>query len=423
MQILDCDVLVVGGGCAGCIAAIAAARGGADTLLIERNGFLGGTSTAVLDTFYAFYTPGQRPVKVVGGLPDLVVQRLRAGNALLERPNTFGAGLGLTYEPEALKRVWDDLVAEAGARALLHAVVDEVAIADGRPRELMVATKAGRWRVRPRVVVDASGDADVVALAGGAFALAGRDSPVQSLTTTFTLANVDVERALALPRAEFVALMRAANESGEFHLSNEAGSVHRTPRDGVVFSLLVQLFDVDATDPWALSAAEADGRRQAAAYVRFLRARVAGYERATLVATSARIGVRETRRVCGEYTLTEEDVLAARRFPDAIARCGAPIEDRGSGRDTRWVYLPEGAWYDVPYRCLLPVGIDGLLVAGRCLSSTHDAHASVRSMGTCMAMGQAAGTAAALAVAVSASPRALDATALRARLERDGALC
>jgi len=423
MHTLECDVLVVGAGCAGCIAAMAAARAGADVLLVERNGFLGGTSTAVLDTFYAFYTPGARAVKVVGGAPDLVVDRLREEGALLERPNTFGAGLGLTYEPEALKRAWDGLVAEAGVRVLLHAVVDEVVMEDSRPRTVVLATKAGRWGVRPRAVVDASGDADVVALAGLPYTLAGRDGPVQSLTTTFTLANVDAGRALALPRAEFVALMREANRSGAFRLPNEAGSVHRTPRDGVVFSLLVQLFDVDATDPWALSAAEAEGRRQVAEYARFLRARVPGYERATLVSTATRIGVRETRRIQGEYVLTEQDVLSARRFPDAIARCGAPIEDRRAGHDTRWLYLPEGESYDVPYRCLVPAGAEGLLVAGRCLSATHDAQASARSMGTCMAMGQAAGTAAALSVAADVMPRTLDISSLRARLRADGAIC
>jgi len=422
-QILETDVVVVGAGCAGCIAAVAAARGGARVLLIERNGFLGGISTAVLDTFYAFYTPGQRPVKVVGGLPDLVVERLCAQDALIERPNTFGAGLGLTYSPEALKRVWDALMAEAGVRVLLHAVVDEVTMEGARPAEVVVATKAGRWRVRQRIVVDTSGDADIVALAGLPYTLAAREGPVQSLTTTFTLANVDVERALALKRADFVALMRAANESGDFHLPNEAGSVHRTPSEGLVFSLLVQLFDVDATDPWALSAAEAEGRRQVAAYVRFLQARVPGYERAVLVSTAPHIGVRETRRIQGDYVLTEDDVLAGRRFPDAIARCGAPIEDRGAGRDTRWVYLPEGESYDVPYRCLLPVGGDDVLVAGRCLSATHDAHASVRSMGTCMAMGQVAGTAAAMSVAAGVSPRALDTVSLRACLRETGAIC
>jgi hypothetical protein len=272
-------------------------------------------------------------------------------------------------------------------------------------------------------VVDSSGDADVVFLAELPFTLAGRDGPVQSLTTTFTLAGVDVDRALAPKRSAFVALLQEAKRSGRFRLPNEAGSVHRTPQEGVVFSMLVQIFDVDATDPWKLSAAEAEGRREVAEYVRFLKECVPGYERAVLVSTAARIGVRETRRVHGDCTLTEDDVLAARSFSDAIARCGAPIEDRGAGRDTRWVYLPEGKAYDVPYRCLLPTGADDLLVAGRCLSATHEAHASVRSMGTCMAMGQAAGTAAALSAAVDVPPRELDTAVLQARLREHGAIC
>jgi hypothetical protein len=165
-----------------------------------------------------------------------------------------------------------------------------------------------------------------------------------------------------------------------------------------------------------------DGRRQVQEYHRFLRDRVPGFERAVIVATSPAIGVRESRRVHGDHRLTRDDVLQARRFPDEIALCGAPIEDHGAGGDTEWRYVGAGGVYGIPYRSLLPRGIDGLLVAGRCFSATHDAHASARSMATCMAMGQAAGTAAAMAAAGATVPRAIPADALRARLADDGAL-
>jgi hypothetical protein len=185
---------------------------------------------------------------------------------------------------------------------------------------------------------------------------------------------------------------------------------------------MTRMRDVDATDPEQLTRAEIEGRRQCREYFRFLRDRVPGYEEAVLVSTSPAIGVRESRRILGEHVLTGDEILAATRFEDEVAQCGAPIEDHHAGSDTRWAYLPEGAAYGIPYRSLLPRGVDNVVVAGRCFSATHDAHASARSMGPCMARGLAAGTAAALAAAAADSaPRALDPQALRSRLQEDGA--
>jgi len=409
------DVLVVGAGSAGSTAAIAAARTGAATLLVDRFGFLGGTSTAVLDTFYAFYTPGASPRKVVSGIPDDVVGRLVECGMAFERPNTYGAGTGVTYDPETLKRVWDELVDDAGASTLLHAFVFAATVENGRVVEVQAAAKGGVRRIRPRVVVDASGDADVCALAGAPFEAPGDD--VQSLSTVFRVANVDVVRAEAVPKPELWALMREARDSGRYALTRVEGSVHRTPHEGVMMALMTRVRKVDATDADQLSAAEREGRRQAGEYFRFLRERVPGYERAVLVSTSPAIGVRESRRIVGEHVLTAEEILSARQFDDQIARCGAPIEEHHAGDDTRWVYLDEGATYGVPYRSLQPQKLENVLVAGRCFSATHEAHASARSMATCMAMGQAAGTAAALTV----EPKRLDPAVLRARLREDGA--
>jgi FAD dependent oxidoreductase len=178
----------------------------------------------------------------------------------------------------------------------------------------------------------------------------------------------------------------------------------------------------NATDPELLSRAEIAGRRQALEYARFLVDRVAGYERASLVALGTQIGVRETRRVYGDARLTRADVLAARQFDDQIGLCGAPIEDHAAGPDTRWAYLPEGAAVGIPFGALVVRDAHNVLVAGRCFSATHDAHASVRSMAQCMAMGQAAGTAAAMAVAEGVFPRDVDTGALQARLVAAGAV-
>ena len=414
------DVVVVGGGSAGSTAAIAAARTGARTLLVDRLGFLGGTSTAVLDTFYAFYTPGAEPKKVVSGIPDEVVAGLAAEDACFERPNTYGAGTGITYDPEVLKRVWESLVVGSGAEILLHSILHAATLCEDGV-ELRLHTKGGERVLNALVVVDASGDADVCQLVGARYEGPGDGGPVQSLSTVFRLANVDVEQALAVPKTELWRLMREASESGRYRLPRLEGSVHRTPQAGVMMALMTRMGNVDATDPEQLTAAELEGRRQCHEYHRFLRDEVPGYERAVLVSTSPAIGVRESRRVYGDHRLTAEECLAATSFSDQVARCGAPIEDHHAGSDTRWAYVSEGGTYGIPYRCLLPADVERVLVAGRCFSATHDAHASARSMGTCMAMGQAAGTAAALAAGQGMTPRELGAERVRSALGEAGA--
>jgi len=429
--IADVDVCVIGAGSAGSTAAIAAARGGASVLLIDRLPFLGGTSTAVLDTFYGFYTPGTHARKVVGGIGDDVVAALRKLGPVVERPNTYGAGTGITYLAEHLKVVWERLVVGAGARVLLHAALQAVEVYDGRVVSAVVATRAGLSRVRAATFIDASGDADLCAFAGFGFETAGETDAAQTMTTTFRMVNVDLERRRSVPKAAFQALMADAARSGGYDLPRLEGSDHATPVDGMTATVMTRLDSarregdgriVNATDPWFLTEAEMAGRRQALEYVRFLVDRVPGYERASLVALATGIGVRETRRVYGDYRLTREDVLAGRTFDDGIGLCGAPIEDHHGGADTVWEYLPDGATVDIPFRSLIVRDAANVLVAGRCFSATHDAHASVRSMAQCMAMGQAAGTAAALATSRRGDLRAVRSDDLRHRLRRDGAI-
>ena len=425
------DVCIVGAGSAGSTAAIAAARGGATVLLIDRLPFLGGTSTAVLDTFYGFYTPGSQARKVVGGIGDDVVAALRDLGPVVERPNTYGAGTGVTYLAEHLKAVWERLVTEAGARILLHAALQAADVRDGRVESIVVATRAGLGRVHATTFIDASGDADLCAFAGFGHETAGESEPAQTLTTTFRLVNVDLERRRTITQAEFHALMADAAASGAYDLPRREGSDHHTPVVGMIATVMTRLDSfrraadrriVNATDPWFLTEAEMAGRRQALEYVRFLVDRVPGYERASLIAFGTGIGVRETRRVYGDYRLTRDDVLAGRTFEDGIGLCGAPIEDHHDDADTAWHYLPDGATVGIPYRSLVVRDATNVLVARRCFSATHDAHASVRSMAQCMAMGQAAGAAAALAVAGGRDLRAVDIGVLRDRLRRDGAI-
>lgn len=416
------DVAVVGGGSAGSAAAVASARNGARTLLIESAGFLGGTGAAVLDTFYGFFAPGGED-RVVGGIAWEICERLLQDQQAFLRPNTYGAGTGVTYEPDHLKYVWDDVTRAAGVTVLLHASARAVVVDGDRVIGVVLATRGGPYWVSAHTFVDATGDADVAWHAGAALEMPSADRKLQPLTATFRLGNVDVSRSTT---AELHALMRAAADSGRYHLPRREGSVHRTVLPGIVHTNVTRVSGVNATDPWELSEAEREGRRQVQEYTRFLRDCVPGYEAAYLVSTGLRIGVRETRRLLGQYVLTRDDVMSASDFPDSVARCGAPLEDHDGGDSTVWEYIggdqPNGKTYGVPFRTLLPRAVDGLVVAGRCLSATHDAHASVRSMAQCMATGQAAGTAAALASSSDSSIGDIDPDALRARLIQQGVL-
>ncbi len=419
-RLWDADVVVVGSGSAGATAAIAAARGGARTVLVERVGFMGGTSTQVLDTFYGFYTPGAVAYRVVGGLPGEVVDALKTKGAAFERPNTYGAGTGVTYDPLTLRVVWEELAQAAGVQLLYHSFCTDVLMDGPRITGVVVDGKRGLMAISARVVIDCTGDADVCHHAGAPYERAGDVDPAQTLSTTFRMINVDIARAQGFGKESLWEKMAEATMNG-YRLPRKEGSWHVTTQAGVVHTIMTRIADVDATDPVALTAAEIEGRKQALEYARFLRDHVPGFEKAELSWLSDPVGVRETRRVYGQYRLTRADCLGARRFDDAIGACGAPLEDHHAGSDTTWAYLPDGLTYDIPYRTLIPQEVAGLLVAGRCFSATHDAHASCRSMAQTMAMGQAAGTAAALAVGGDVPPAEVDVSTLQERLRGAGA--
>lgn len=400
----ELDVLVCGAGSAGCCAALAAAQTGMRTGLIERYGFPGGTSTQILDTFYGFFTPGDAPRKVVGGIPDRIVEALEHTGDVTLRPNTYGAGTGVTYNPERLKLVWDQMLERHGVQTYLHAMlVDAETDRTGNITGVVIFTKRGFFRFRARRFIDATGDADLCHWAGVPYEKAGEHEPAQTLTTTFRMANVDLRRfADAGGKAMLNEKMAQALDQGRHPLPRRRGSAHPMTVNGCIATVAVRVADLDATDFEQLTAAEREGRRQAFVYEAFFRDMVPGYDRAKIIGLAHHIGVRETRRVYGEYRLTREDCLTARRFDDAVLLCGAPIEDHRAGKagesETEWAYVDEGGAYGVPYRTLVPKGRDELWVVGRCFSATHDAHASCRSMGQTMAMGQAAGLAAAQSI-------------------------
>ncbi len=421
-QVLKTEVLILGGGAAGVCAAIAAARNGSQVILIESQGCLGGSRTATgVDTFYGFYAPGTVKRRIVGGIAWEMVEQLQQRQASFERPNTYGAGTGVTYNVEELKCVYEAMVLEAGAQILFHTIAAEVKTDGKNITGIVIANKAGLTEIQAEMYIDTTGDGDIAARAGAPFEK-GAPQELQSLTTIFFLGQVDVEAARQVSHADMVAKMKEAHASGRYSLPREDGSWHRTPNPGVIQANMVRVSGVDATDPFALSLAEIEGRKQTLEYARFLREQVPGFEDSFLISTSSHIGVRETRRIKGAYILTEEDVVEGAKFDDAIACCAAPVEDHKAGADTRWAYVQGDGYYHIPFRCLLPQQIDNLLVAGRCLSATHGAQASARNSAQCMAMGQAVGTAAALRIQAGGDFRSVSQEALQTVLQEQGAL-
>lgn len=439
------DVLVIGGGPAGIAAAISAARNNAHTLLIERFGFLGGELATGLPmlTFHAH--SGKQVIK---GIAQEIVDRLIAEDGScghLRAPGTHVYTWTPSY-PEIFKYVSQEMVLESGADILFHSFVTDVIKNENKVTGVIIAGKSGQEQIYAENIIDTTGDGDVAALAGAPYEK-GRpeDGKLQPVSLMFSLSNVDVEKAARSirPREDCEELLRIGKSRG--HWIRILGSfapwqdeieklgLFKDKNHGMaMFSLrerevtlnTAKILDIDATRTEDLTRAEIEGRRQVVEIAKFMKQHVPGFENSYLRETAAHIGIRETRRIMGEYVLTEEDVLTGKRFDDSIA-CSAYTID---------IHNPEGAqglvvqidkdaeYYSIPYRCLVPLEIDQLLTAGRCISCTHKALGSVRVTIVCMAMGQAAGTAAAIATHNKTAPRSVDIHRLRKVLAKQGAV-
>ncbi|MEQ6120175.1 FAD-dependent oxidoreductase [Reichenbachiella sp. MALMAid0571] len=420
--LFETDILVIGAGSAGCVAALAAAESGKyDVALVERYGFPGGTSTQMLDTFYGFFTPGEMPRKIVGGIPDRIVNELNATGDIFLRPNTYGAGTGVNYNPERLKYVWDKLIVEAGINYLLHTTLIEVLSEENERSTCVFWTKGGFYKIIAKRVIDASGDADFSYLSDYGFELAGENEPAQSLTTTFRMSNVDLglfEKAGG--RKMLKEKMHVSFESGKHNLPRKDGSVHEMCQTGCVSTVAVKVTDLKGLDARDLTLAEIEGRRQSYTYEDFFREEIPGFEGSKIIGLSNQIGVRETRRVYGLERLTKEHCMQRKVPEDSIFLCGAPIEDHRKGDngedETYWQYIPNDGVYGVSYGTIVPKDSKRSWVVGRCFSATHDAHASCRSMAQTMSMGQAAGLAANLSLDDDTGSDAVDTNKLRTAL-------
>jgi hypothetical protein len=421
------DILIIGSGSAGAVAAIAAANPKYKVTIVERYGFPGGSSTQMLDTFYGFFTPSDVPKKIVGGIPDLIVNELHKSGDIFLRPNTYSAGTGVNYNPEKLKEVWDRLLQKNNIQTIYHSTLVGINSILETSTCVFFNKGIGFFTIEAKRIIDASGDADYCHLAGIPYEKAGELEPVQSMTTTFRMSNVDLnEFDVAGGKKMMKEKMSTAYETGSHPLPRKSGSAHEMCQPKCISTVAVKVVDFDALDPESITQAEIEGRRQAFIYEAFFRAEVPGYQNSKIIGLSNQIGVRETRRVHGEYRLTKEDCMTAKKFNDQVFLCGAPIEDHRKSLDgkseTFWQYVPNADSYGVPYRTLIPKESQNTWVAGRCFSATHNAHASCRSMAQTMSMGQAAGFAAVQSLILDCDAKNIDIAKLQDTIIQHGGI-
>jgi hypothetical protein len=423
------DVVVLGGGPAGIAAAVAAARAGRSTLLIERYGFLGGMGTAAgVTNFCGLHANVHGDIRqVVHGVADDLLSRIDRLGGLNAPHALFGKTVAQAYDTAAYKIAADDLMVSAGVHVLFHALAAGVLMESAqRVKALLIETKSGRRAVIGSAFIDCSGDGDLAAWAGAPYEKGDGQGNMLYPSTMFRINGIDPQRAgkawEVIPK-----LMLEAQAAGRYTFPRKTPIV-RPQKSGIEWRVnLTQLANaqgnaMDGTNAQELSDAEILGRRQIASVANFLR-EVPGFEQSYIVDIAPQVGIRETRRVQGRYVLTEGDVLECASFEDTIGVNGWPLELHLKGDvEFRWPKIPESRGFNqLPYRMTVPLGLTNLWVAGRCASMSHEAQSAARVTGACFVMGQAAGTAAHLALKSDGDASRVDVAALQTQLEIDGA--
>jgi hypothetical protein len=451
------EVVVVGGGTAGVVAAIAAARNKADTILIERYGSLGGMSTGGMINFYNSFH-NLKGDQVIGGIAWEIVERLtKLGGTPGALPDYTGLTGSLTiFNQKLLELLLFKMLEQSGAKLLLHSYLSDVTVDNGAIKETVFVNKSGKTIVTGAVFIDSTGDADLAYLAGTPCEKTDK-AVTQPVTLEFRVAGVDAEQVkdyiynhpeqfeLEVAPQEiynqkylvhwcaFIPSLIAYDEAGKL----TGGLTHKQiwfnthepeAGRGIITFNATRVANIDGTNVEDLTYAEVEARKQIPILINFFRENIPGFENAYLIDFASQLGVRETRRIVGEYQLTKEDVREGHRHADVIAKAVSQIDIHGSNQDEKkffWIKQPKTQTYfdyDIPYRALLPQNINNLIVACRAISATREAHGSVRFMPPCMAIGEAAGVAAALSVREKVSPKEVDVQVLQKALCAQGVI-
>lgn len=444
---LEYDVVVIGGGISGAMAAMAASSTGARTLIIESHGFLGGTLTAngvgPMMTFHA----GEK-LAIQGFTNQLIERLVKLGKSPGHIFDTVGFTYSVTpFDAEAMKHELELMVAENGGEILYHTMLADVKTEDGKITGITVCNKSGLSEVRAAVFIDATGDGDLSARAGAPYTI-GRESDgaTQPMTLKMKMYNVDIprvkqyihehpedfplyngdtsiiEKSPRLSVGGFDSLFKEAKAKGEISIPRENILFFETNNPGEVILNTTRILGHDGTDAFSLSEAEIEGRKQCRELELFVHKYIPGFENAVVESTGPSIGVRGSRQIKGVYTLTAEDLLEQRKFEDTIAHSGYPIDIHSpDGEGTKHQKLEWGGMYSIPYSCMITESLKNLIVIGRCISATFEAQSAMRTTPTTGAIGHAGGVAAALAVKNGLAVQNVDIKEVQTVLKQQGA--
>jgi hypothetical protein len=442
----ETEVLVIGGGPAGIGAAIGAADAGAKVILVERYGFLGGNATAAsVNNLMSYYTHhyeyklhpeinfypqdhGQGEPVIAGVLSQLVDRMVKRGGAI--HPS-LATGYVTPFDSEIFKKLAEEMLDQHQVKFLYYALASGI-IGEKEPEGVILETKSGPLAIKSQIMIDCTGSGDIAAWAGAPYEI-GRESDglTQPISLMFSIVNFD-------PAAfeEYVKqhpddwngcqglknLIAQATRDGKLNMPREDVLIFGMPHDRELNINCTRINKVSGINVWDLTYAEYLGRQQMQQIEAFFQYYVPGFKDTYIAQSGPQVDVRETRRIMGEYKLTAEDVLNAHKFPDVIARGAYPIDiHTPDGRGTVLMRVPPGEAYDIPLRCLIPLKVDRVIVAGRCISGTHEAQGSYRIMPIDMATGQAAGVCAALSIKNHKTPRTLEYQIVQKELLRQGA--
>jgi len=433
------DVIVVGGGPSGVGAAVAAARNGAKVLLIEKYGFLGGMATVASVPAFCPYTDGEKVI--IKGIGLEVLEAMRKEKNFDSPVKDKKELVKIMYDwipidSEVLKRVLDNLLIDSGCQLLFHSLVTDVVTENGTVNAVIVESKEGRNKINCKYVIDCTGDADVVVKAGGQYEFGDEENLVQSVTLCYHIANINMEVITEYfnksgDTGNLTKAVERAKENGDFNFNEKHVCGFAIQNNGIAGLNFGHVYEVNPLKAEDLTRAEIESRRNIPAMLDFLRKYVPGLEDAVLASSGPMVGIRETRRIVGEYRLTSKDYFDRAEYEDSIARYAYPIDIHPSkmtkvvNKDKEDVYATSkykpGESYSIPFRALLPKGLKNVIVAGRPLSADRLMHGSFRVMPACFATGQAAGTAVAICSDEKIELRQINISKLQEKLKEQGA--